>query len=82
MPRVDKSAVREAGRTTAAGQEWFLAAEAVPPLAAHIIVSRTWYAHHGIHVGEGRVVHYRGLSRRWRAGPQRCSHTGRILTAG
>ena len=69
MPRADKSAVRETGRTTATGQEWFLAADAVPPLAAHIIVSRTWYAHHGIHVGEGRVVHYRGLSRGWRAGP-------------
>ena len=64
MPRADKSAVRETGRTTATGQEWFLAADAVPPRAAHIIVSRTWYAHHGIHVGEGRVVHYRGLSRR------------------
>ncbi len=43
--------------------------DAVPPLAAHVVASRTWYTHHGIYVGEGKVVHYRGLSRGWRAGP-------------
>ena len=69
MPRADKSALGESGRTTATGQEWFLAADALLLPAAHIIVSRTWYAHHGIHVGEGKVVHYRGLSRGWQAGP-------------
>ena len=44
-------------------------ADGAPPVAAHIVVSRTWYAHHGIYVGDGKVVHYRGLSRSLWAGP-------------
>ena len=68
MSRADKPAVRDACRATVP-EERLLAADAVPPLAAHVIVSRSWYAHHGIYVGEGQVVHYRGLSRGWRAGP-------------
>jgi hypothetical protein len=39
------------------------------PLAAHIITPRVGYRHHGIYVGDGKVVHYRGLCRGWRAGP-------------
>jgi Lecithin retinol acyltransferase len=49
--------------------EWLLPAEATPPLAAHIITPRVGYRHHGIYVGGGKVVHYRGLCRGWRAGP-------------
>lgn len=49
--------------------EWELAADATPPLAAHVVTSRVGYTHHGIHVGKGRVVHYSGLSRGWRGGP-------------
>jgi hypothetical protein len=48
--------------------EWRLAAGDLPPLAAHVVVSRTGYTHHGIHVGGGRVVHYSGLARSWRRG--------------
>jgi len=43
-----------------------LVADAIPPLAAHVVTSRVGYTHHGIHVGNGRVVHYSGLSRGWR----------------
>jgi hypothetical protein len=50
-------------------REWELAAGATPPLAAHVVTSRPGYTHHGIHVGNGRVVHYSGLSRGWRGGP-------------
>ena len=50
-------------------REWGLAADVIPPLAAHVVTSRTGYTHHGIHVGNGRVVHYSGLSRGWRGGP-------------
>ena len=50
-------------------REWELAADAIPPLAAHVVTSRVGYTHHGIHVGNGRVVHYSGLSRGWRGGP-------------
>ncbi len=49
--------------------EWLPPGDAAPPLAAHIITPRVGYRHHGIYVGDGRVVHYRGLCRGWRAGP-------------
>ena len=49
--------------------EWELTAGALPPLAAHVVTSRVGYTHHGIHVGNGKVVHYTGLSRGWRGGP-------------
>ncbi len=39
------------------------------PLGAHLMTPRRWYRHHGIYVGDGRVVHYAGLNRRLRAGP-------------
>jgi hypothetical protein len=50
-------------------REWTLTADAVPPLAAHVVTARVGYTHHGIYVGNGNVVHYRGLSRGLRAGP-------------
>jgi hypothetical protein len=49
--------------------ETVVAAAAVLPIAAHVVTRRLGYVHHGIHVGNGRVVHYRGLSRGLRAGP-------------
>ncbi|MDB5861131.1 MAG: hypothetical protein JWQ76_4820 [Ramlibacter sp.] len=39
------------------------------PLGAHVVTPRRWYTHHGIYVGEGQVVHYRGLSTSLRRGP-------------
>ena len=39
------------------------------PLAAHIVTPRRGYTHHGIYVGEGRVVQYGGLSWGLRRGP-------------
>ncbi len=35
----------------------------LPPVGAHLVTPRFAYIHHGIHVGNGRVVHYAGLSR-------------------
>lgn len=35
----------------------------------HLVTRRRGYVHHGIYVGEGRVVHYGGLARSWRRGP-------------
>jgi hypothetical protein len=32
------------------------------PIGAHLGSSRRWYTHHGIYVGAGEVVHYKGLS--------------------
>lgn len=33
-----------------------------PELGAHLVTPRSGYEHHGIYVGNGRVVHYAGLS--------------------
>jgi len=35
-----------------------LAAHEEPPLGAHLVTPRSVYAHHGIYVGRGTVVHY------------------------
>jgi len=43
--------------------------EQVPPLGAHMVTPRRGYTHHGIYVGLGRVVQYRGLSRGLARGP-------------
>ena len=40
-----------------------------PPIGAHIVTPRSVYTHHGIYVGEGRVVQYGGLSYGLRRGP-------------
>ena len=42
---------------------------AEPPIGAHLMTPRRAYTHHGIYVGEGRVVQYGGLSRGLRRGP-------------
>jgi Lecithin retinol acyltransferase len=39
------------------------------PLGTHLVTMRRGYLHHGIYVGDGRVVHYSGLSGAWRRGP-------------
>jgi Lecithin retinol acyltransferase len=40
-----------------------------PALACHLVTTRTLYSHHGIYVGNGRVIHYAGLSHGLRRGP-------------
>jgi len=35
----------------------------------HLVTRRRGYTHHGIYVGEGRVIHYAGLSSSLRSGP-------------
>lgn len=39
------------------------------PLGAHLVTPRRGYTHHGIYVGNGRVIHYSGFSRMWWPGP-------------
>jgi hypothetical protein len=39
------------------------------PLGAHILTPRRGYTHHGIYVGDGKVVHYAGLHRALGRGP-------------
>src|SRR5262245_4591317 len=33
----------------------------LPPLGAHVVTPWLGFAHHGIHVGEGKIVHYGAL---------------------
>lgn len=40
-----------------------------PPLASHLVTPRALYTHHGIYVGNGRVIHYAGLAYGLRRGP-------------
>lgn len=40
-----------------------------PPLASHLVTPRLVYRHHGIYVGNGRVIHYAGLAHGLRRGP-------------
>ena len=40
-----------------------------PALGAHVISPRRGFLHHGIYVGDGRVVHYAGLARGLVRGP-------------
>ena len=46
-----------------------LVAEQEPPLGSHVVTSRCGYQHHGIYVGDGKVVHYAGLAHGLRRGP-------------
>ena len=39
------------------------------PIGAHLVTPRSWYDHHGIYVGDGRVVHYAGFCQGYHAGP-------------
>ncbi|PWJ44507.1 lecithin retinol acyltransferase family protein [Sediminitomix flava] len=35
----------------------------------HIYIKKSWYTHHGIGVGDGKVIHYAGYLGDWEAGP-------------
>jgi HRAS-like suppressor 3 len=39
------------------------------PIGAHLASKRSGYMHHGIYIGNGRVIHYAGLSRHLGRGP-------------
>jgi len=44
-------------------------AETEPTLGAHLVTQRAGYSHHGIYVGNGKVVHYSGLCMSLHRGP-------------
>jgi hypothetical protein len=39
------------------------------PIGSHVVTPRRGYLHHGIYVGDGKVVHYAGLSSGLHRGP-------------
>jgi hypothetical protein len=49
--------------------DWLLDADREPPIGAQLLTPRRGYTHHGIYVGRGCVVHYRGLSSALSRGP-------------
>jgi hypothetical protein len=59
--RIPRRGLRPCDRPLDPGRE--------PPLGAHMVTPRRGYTHHGIYVGEGRVVQYGGLSWGLRRGP-------------
>src|SRR5262245_45142880 len=53
----------------ASANDWPLAPGEEPPFAAHLVSPRALYTHHGIYLGQGRVIHYAGLACGLRRGP-------------
>jgi hypothetical protein len=51
------------------GADRLLPGNEEPALGAHLVTPRLAFAHHGIYVGSGRVVHYGALARRLRRAP-------------
>jgi hypothetical protein len=49
--------------------DWPLGTGEEPPIASHLVTPRAFYTHHGIYVGNGRVIHYSGLAYGLRRGP-------------
>ena len=46
-----------------------VAIDCEPALGAHLVTQRSGYEHHGIYVGNGRVVHYAGFAGSAHRGP-------------
>ena len=39
------------------------------PVGTHLTTQRRGYVHHGLYVGNGRVIHYAGFKALWHRGP-------------
>jgi len=50
-------------------QDRLLARDEEPALGAHLVTPRPGFTHHGIYVGDGRVVHYGSFASGWRRRP-------------
>lgn len=62
--------VRQRRNSTALGRDdRFLSGGEEPALGAHLVTPRLAFAHHGIYVGGGNVVHYGALACRFRRAP-------------
>jgi hypothetical protein len=48
--------------------QWLLSQDDEPPIGAHVVTPRMAYVHHGIHVGGGKIVHYRAIWHGLRSG--------------
>lgn len=52
---------RPQAHTDAAQTSWNSAADPVPLPGTHLVTPRHGYHHHGIYLGDGKVMHYAGL---------------------
>jgi hypothetical protein len=50
-------------------EDWLLVEGHSAPMGSHVVTPRRGYLHHGIYVGDGRVVHYAGLANGLHRGP-------------
>ncbi len=67
--RTDNARSIELSEQRSFARDWLLRSGEEPPLGSHLITPRAFYSHHGIYVGNGRVIHYAGLAHGWRRGP-------------
>jgi hypothetical protein len=62
--------VRQRGNSIAIDRaDRLLSGNEEPALGAHLVTPRLAFAHHGIYVGDGNVVHYGALARQFRRAP-------------
>lgn len=59
----------EIAKASSALTVWDFVSDGEPPLGAHLVTPRRGYCHHGIYIGQGKVVHYAGLSSSFHRGP-------------
>ena len=57
------------GNTRFGWTDRLLAEHEEPPLGGHLVTPRPGFAHHGIYVGQRRVIHYGSLAQGLRRGP-------------
>ena len=67
--RSDNAVVNQRSNERFFSRDSLLRVGAKPALASHLVTARTLYSHHGIYVGNGRVIHYSGPSHGLRRGP-------------
>jgi hypothetical protein len=60
----------EAGKTSGSSEVRHASSSSIDlPIGAHLVTQRRGYEHHGIYVGNGRVVHYAGFAGSAHRGP-------------
>ena len=67
--RQARCAKRECSHAASAPALPKLPLDTEPPLGTHLVTERRGYCHHGIYVGNGKVVHYAGLAGSLHSGP-------------
>ena len=75
VPRHDGMSRPQSSGLGLCGGDRLLAVNEEPPLGAHLVTPRFTYAHHGVYVGRGTVVHYAAFAKHWRGPVEETSLT-------